>query len=189
MTSRTIKKALYFAAEKHDGQYRKGGHVPYIVHPVLVAFNVLAYTNDEEIISAAILHDVLEDCADVSVVILQKEFGHRITQLVREVSLIESEKDTRTSWREKKEIYLEKINNISMDALIIVAADKINNMQTYFEALQNNSDAVERSFGGTPGEYYWYYTEIADILSTKLGEHRIVKDYKDILNSYKKKSL
>ncbi len=188
MTPR-IKKALYFAAEKHDGQYRKGGRIPYIVHPVLVALNVLAYTNDEEIISAAILHDVLEDCADVSFAILQNEFGHRIAQLVSEVSFLQDEKKALVSWKEKKEMYLAKIKNISTDALIIVASDKINNMQAYFDALQNKGDTIAHYFGGTPDEYYWYYTEIEDILANKLGKHPIVGDYKAILHSYQKKSL
>lgn len=188
MTS-CIKKALYFAAEKHDGQYRKGGRIPFIVHPVLVAFNVLTYTNDEEIVSAAILHDVLEDCTDVSVTLLQKEFGERITQLVCEVSLTQDEKNKYASWKEKKEAYLVKIKNASRNALIIVASDKMNNMQAYFEALQNKGDAIARHFGGTPDEYHWYYTEIANILTAKLDEHPITQGYITILNLYTKKSL
>jgi len=80
-----IKKALYFACEKHDGQYRKGGRIPYIAHPVLVVFGVQKYTSDEDVIATALLHDVLEDCPDVSIDILQKEFGDRITNLVKEM--------------------------------------------------------------------------------------------------------
>lgn len=188
MTSR-IKKALYFAAEKHDGQYRKGGRIPYIVHPVLVALNVMAYTNDEEIISAAILHDVLEDCPNVSFSILQNEFGHRTAQLVSEVSFLQDKKNVPVSWKERKEIYLAKIKNISIDALLIVASDKINNMQAYFGALQSNGDTIAHHFGGTPDEYYWYYTKIKDILDIKLGKHPIVRDYETILCSYQKRSL
>ena len=103
----SIKRALYFAAQKHDGQYRKGGRVPYIVHPVLVALSLSEYTDDERIITAALLHDVLEDCPDVSLTHLQEEFGQHIAQLVDEVSLVKEEEYA--TWKEKKMAYLEKI--------------------------------------------------------------------------------
>ena len=119
-----IKKALYFATEKHDGQYRKGsGRVPYIAHPVQVAFIVSTYTKDAEVIAAAFLHDVIEDCPNVSVNLLRKEFGNKIAQLVDEVSLVANKKFA--TWKERKEIYLKKIKDASKEALIIVAVDKV----------------------------------------------------------------
>lgn len=57
-------KALPFAREKHAGQYRKGGEkVPYIYHPLLLACHAisLGIANDA-LLSACLLHDVMEDC-------------------------------------------------------------------------------------------------------------------------------
>ena len=178
-----IKKALYFACEKHDGQYRKGGRIPYIAHPVLVVFGVQKYTSDEDVIATALLHDVLEDCPDVSIDILQKEFGDRITNLVKEVSFISDKKYA--TWKEKKEAYLEKIKDVSNDALVIIANDKITNFQAYFNLLQKGSEVVKK-FHGTPEEYYWYYNEVANILKTRLIDHLIIKEYCELLDSYKK---
>lgn len=57
------KRALPFAKEKHEGQTRKGEIIPYIYHPLLVAYHAISLGLDEdEIIAAAILHDVCEDC-------------------------------------------------------------------------------------------------------------------------------
>lgn len=183
-----VKKALYFAAQKHDGQYRKGdGHVPYIVHPVQVAFNASTYTDDEKIIAAALLHDVLEDCKEVSFDLLQKEFGIRTAELVDEVSFIENKKYT--TWKEKKQDYLKKIKHASKDALIIVAADKTSNLRAYFDALKENGDSLVKNFGGTPDEYFWYYGEIGNILISVLGDHPIVKDYTETLQSYQNENL
>ncbi len=170
-----IKKAIYFAAKKHDGQYRKGGHVPYIAHSVQVAFGVSRYTNNEEVIAAAFLHDVLEDCFDVSLPILQKEFGDHIAQLVNEVSFSKNKKYK--NWKEKKKAGLKKIKKISKEALIIIAVDKMVNMQAYFEALKKKGKKIGRDFGGTPDEYRWFYTKVKDILVSKLGDHPVVKDY------------
>ncbi len=57
-------KALSFAKEKHAGQVRDGEEkVPYIYHPLLVSCHALALgLNDDDLIAAALLHDVCEDC-------------------------------------------------------------------------------------------------------------------------------
>lgn len=61
------KRALAFAKEKHDGQYRKPGHsnerIPYIYHPLLLTCHALALgLEDDDLLSACLLHDVCEDC-------------------------------------------------------------------------------------------------------------------------------
>ncbi len=186
-TSALIKKALYFSAEKHNGQYRKGGSVPYIVHPVLVAWGVWEYTKDEEIIAAALLHDTLEDCPEVTLELLQNEFGERVSGFVKEVSFLDGDKKDLPSWKERKEYYLKKLSSVSKDALLIVAADKMANMYGYFEALKSGVDVSKLSFGGTPDDYRWYYAEVASILETTLGDQLITKDYKAMYASYMQK--
>ena len=61
------KRALAFAREKHNGQYRKPGHsderIPYIYHPLLLTCHALALgLEDDNLLSACLLHDVCEDC-------------------------------------------------------------------------------------------------------------------------------
>lgn len=61
------KRALAFAREKHDGQYRKPGHsnerIPYIYHPLLLTCHALALgLEEDDLLSACLLHDVCEDC-------------------------------------------------------------------------------------------------------------------------------
>ena len=55
-------KALSFAREKHEGQFRKSGE-PYIVHPLIMACNAVSMgINDDNVIATVLLHDVCEDC-------------------------------------------------------------------------------------------------------------------------------
>ena len=54
-----INKAIEFATRAHAGQFRKGTSRPYIVHPIEVGDIVSTMTKDEEIISAAVLHDTI----------------------------------------------------------------------------------------------------------------------------------
>lgn len=186
-TSLCIKKALCFAAEKHNGQYRKGTFIPYIIHPVQVALGVSTYTNDEEIITVAFLHDLLEESAEVSIALLQKEFGDRVASMVNEVSYVLLEKSK--TWKEKKELYLKKIKKASKDALIVVAVDKICNMQTYFNILREKDKKITHDLRGTKDEYLWYYDAVYKVLISKFGNNQLTKDYNKMLIFYKKENL
>ena len=77
-----INKAIEFATRAHAGQFRKGTSRPYIVHPIEVGDIVSTMTKDEEIISAAVLHDTIEDCAGVSRELLAEEFSERVAGIV-----------------------------------------------------------------------------------------------------------
>lgn len=57
-------KVLPYARELHKGQVRRGkDQVPYIYHPLLIACHALALgLEDDNLVSAALLHDVCEDC-------------------------------------------------------------------------------------------------------------------------------
>ena len=93
-----IEKAIMFATQAHEGQVRKGTDRPYIVHPLEVGRIVASMTEDEEIISAAVLHDTIEDCAGVSRELLAEEFSERVAGIVAQ----ESEDKSKT-WMERND--------------------------------------------------------------------------------------
>ena len=82
-----IDKAIEFATKVHEGQFRKGTSRPYIVHPIEVSDIVATMTEDEEIISAAVLHDTIEDCESVTAEVLEREFGPRVAGMVWRVRI------------------------------------------------------------------------------------------------------
>ena len=57
-----LTKAIAFASKKHECQKRKGTDIPYIVHPLEALSIASTITNDENVLAAAVLHDVVEDC-------------------------------------------------------------------------------------------------------------------------------
>ena len=81
-----IDRAVEFAFKAHEGQFRKGTKRPYIVHPVEVKDIVSTMTKDEEVISAAVLHDTIEDCEGVTQRILAQEFSERVARIVAQES-------------------------------------------------------------------------------------------------------
>lgn len=119
-----IEKAILFATKAHKGQFRKGTTRPFIVHPLEVGKIVAAMTEDEEIISAAILHDTIEDCEDITGEIISREFSERVANLVAQ----ESEDKSKT-WMERKGATIEHLKHAPREIQLIGLADKLSNMR------------------------------------------------------------
>lgn len=82
-----INKAIEFASRAHAGQTRKYSHQPYVYHPLRVAMYVHNLSNaTEEMVQAAVLHDVLEDCPNVTEAQLRENFGPVVVKLVKELT-------------------------------------------------------------------------------------------------------
>ena len=77
-----IERAIAFATQAHDGQFRKGTTRPFILHPLEVGKIVATLTDDSEIISAAILHDTIEDCEGITKEILSEQFSEKVANMV-----------------------------------------------------------------------------------------------------------
>jgi (p)ppGpp synthase/HD superfamily hydrolase len=71
-----IQKAINIAAEKHLRQKRKSTGRPFIIHPFSVGFILSEFTNDEDIIAAGLLHDILEDVRGYTFWILKETLAY-----------------------------------------------------------------------------------------------------------------
>ncbi len=92
-----FEKAVIIATNAHNGQTRKGTNLPFIIHPMEVAAIVAAMTLDEDMLCAAVLHDVVEDCDGISIEDIRREFGDVVSSYVYQ----ESEDKSKT-WVERK---------------------------------------------------------------------------------------
>ncbi len=119
-----VNKAVEFATKAHEGQFRKGTKRPYIVHPIEVGDIVSGMTKDEEIISAAILHDTIEDCEGITEEILAETFSKRVADMVAQ----ESEDKSKT-WIERKRATIDRLKCAPREVQMIGLADKLSNMR------------------------------------------------------------
>ena len=168
-----IDRAIEFAAKAHEGQFRKGTRRPYIVHPIEVGDIVSTMTQDEEMISAAILHDTIEDCEGVTAEILRQEFGERVTRLV----LGESEDKSKT-WMERKSTTIEKLKTESRELQMIGLADKLSNMRDidrdypmYGEKFWDRFRMKNKEIIG------WYYKGIREALREDFADMPAYQEY------------
>ncbi|MGH8546883.1 MAG: HD domain-containing protein [Gammaproteobacteria bacterium] len=120
-----ILRAIDFAARKHRDQRRKDEEAsPYINHPISVSLLLaeIGEITDPEVLSAAILHDTLED-TDTTPEELEAAFGMRIRKLVEEVT-----DDKRLPKAERKQRQIDHACQLSPDAVLIKLGDKISNV-------------------------------------------------------------
>lgn len=130
------RKAWNFAKEAHKGQIRKFINKPYFgAHVVKVNGIVKQYTTDEDLLCAALLHDVIEDCFEDSEVgyhIIEEEFGKRVADIVME--LTSSKEDIDDNYNSKADYLIVKMIHMSDDALIIKLSDRLQNISDAFTA-------------------------------------------------------
>ena len=123
-----VINALMFASGAHAGigQLRKYTNEPYIVHPIGVAELLSVYVPDvtEEMIAAALLHDVVED-TKVSIELITSLFGNEVSQLVYELTNKSSINDGNRATRARKD--KEFLATVSAEAQTIKIADLIHN--------------------------------------------------------------
>ncbi|MBV5346757.1 bifunctional (p)ppGpp synthetase/guanosine-3',5'-bis(diphosphate) 3'-pyrophosphohydrolase [bacterium] len=78
----SLQEAVNFAIAAHKGQVRKYDGSAYIMHPFSVMGMMTEFTADWEELAAAILHDTVEDCDDVTIEAIHERFGERVASIV-----------------------------------------------------------------------------------------------------------
>ncbi len=164
-----VTQAVAFAANAHDGATRKGSQIPYIVHPMEVAAIAASMTEDTQVVAAAVLHDVMEDCG-VSFEELLDRFGERVAQLVREESQC-GVPHNRATWNTRKREAVERLAHSARESMIICLADKLSNMRAIYRDYLREGDAMFLRFNQHDKRMHaWYYRSCAALMEAELGD-------------------
>jgi len=132
-----VERALEFAAQCHEGQFRRTGD-PAITHPLHTAYSIAELQLDAEAVAAALLHDVQEDCG-VSNQELRRRFGEGVARLVEGVTKLgqipwESLEDRAAGERMQAENLRKMFLAMARDlrVVLIKLADRLHNMLTLY---------------------------------------------------------
>lgn len=173
-----VARAIAFAEMAHDGQFRKGTKRPYIVHPMEVGEIVATLTSDEEIISAALLHDTIEDCKGITREVLAREFSERVAALVDQES-----EDKSKSWFERKSSTIAHLKRASYEVRMIGLADKLSNIRdidrdypVVGEDLWNRFRMKDKNIIG------WYYKGVRESLREGFEEEEAFQEYSGLVD-------
>jgi len=116
--SKVIYKAFYFACDAHKDQKRKLANEPYIIHPFRVMQKLLEMNPSDEVLVAALLHDVVEDTGK-SIDEIESQFGSRVAKRILGLTKTEREPLIKT---------LEEGAREFPDIILIRIADRLDNL-------------------------------------------------------------
>ena len=174
-----LEEAIIYATVLHQGKVRKIKNSPYILHPLEVAHILSTITDDLEVITAGILHDIVED-TDGTLEEIETRFGKRVAFLVAS----ESEnkypgEDPADTWKKRKEESIEALMNTQDQGVrMLWLADKLSNMRSLAGMYSEMGDEIwKKMHQGDPQMHKWYYSSIAEALELTLNKTGAFKEY------------
>ena len=174
--------AIQFAAKAHDGMVRKKDKTPYILHPLEAAVIVGTMTDNQDVISAAVLHDVVEDTG-ITIEEIEEKFGKRVRELVEsETEDKRADLPPENTWRIRKEESLEELRNSDdTNVLMLWLGDKLSNMRSFYRIWRNEGKNMWQSFNQKDTEQqFWYYSTIAE-LTVPLKNFSAWQEYNELV--------
>jgi (p)ppGpp synthase/HD superfamily hydrolase len=171
--SQRYEAALTLAARAHQGQLRKAGDVPYIVHPMHVATILLRYGFSEDAIIAGLLHDVVED-QDVPLARIEAAFGPAVAEIVAALTERKQEAGVKRPWEDRKRDLLDQIRQAGLEAVAVKAADTLHSVRTLAFTLRREGPAIWNAFSRGPGPSLGHYRSVAALVEERIGAHPLV---------------
>ena len=157
--------AIEFAAQRHNGQMRKGTRIPYMVHLMNVAALLAERDCDAEVVAGGVLHDIVEDTPTPLALVFER-FGERVGRIVEGTT--EPEKLNKTaargekeSWKERKQHTISFVrDDAEPDVLLVSCADKLDNITAIGKDLERLGDEIWERFNAPRESQSWYYRSL-----------------------------
>ena len=170
--TRIIEKAYVFSARVHQGQTRLSGE-PYLNHPLEVAHLIAQMQLDVTSVTAALLHDTIEDSL-TKVEDIRTEFGDEVALVVDGLTKI-SKINFRSEEEQQAENFRKMILAMSKDLriLLIKLIDRLHNMRTLEFHNRNSQQRISRET-----------LEIYAPLANRLGIHWLQVELEELSLKY-----
>jgi (p)ppGpp synthase/HD superfamily hydrolase len=133
----TLVEAVKLASKLHSRQRKKKSivpNIPYMGHLMEVAGIVQANGGDEITVAAALLHDAIEDQGAEAREQIRDTLGQEVLDIVE--ACTESETFPKPPWSERKAAYLSLIDAASLQVLLVIVADKLQNSRALLRRLK-----------------------------------------------------
>ena len=171
-----MERALMFMIKANKGKKFKFVDVDKSFHSTCVGIMLLRITNDENIIIAGILHDIINE-TDFGYEEIEQEFGKRVADIVFELS----EDMSIAKWLDRKKDYIKRLRKIEDPIILnIVVADKVNYLNMFYNS-EKDINKINKYSGGSSTENRYLYREIYNICLKADCDSKLMKKYSDIL--------
>ena len=167
-----IEKAYHFAKKLHEGQFRVSEE-PYIIHPAEVVKILVDLKADANTLTAAFLHDVLED-TETEPETIKKMFGDDVLSLVQSVTKLgklQFQSNEERQAENFRRLFIAMANDIRV--IFLKLADRLHNMRTLNFMAANKQKRIARET-----------LDIFSPLANRLGVYKIKAELEDLSLRY-----
>ena len=179
--------ALTIAWKAHINQKRKSSDIPYIIHPIEVAVILIENGAEEDLITAGLLHDTLED-TDVTLAFIKSNFGEHVAELVNaasepykvDLAVKLTVQEEEFSWKSRKTHTINYLSNASFQVKLLTCADKLSNIRSMDRDYKVMKNELWKKFNAGCGEQKWYYEELVHSLK-ELSEYKMYIEFKTLV--------
>lgn len=172
-----LEEAIIYATVLHQGKVRKFKEIPFILHPLEVAQILSSMTDDQEIIAAGILHDIIED-TDGTLEEIEKRFGKKVAYLVSSQTEDKKQEDKNLTYQQRKEkaiLMLQSSDDMGVKMLWL--ADKLANIRSLAGLYSENGEEMWEKFDLHGSDMQcWYYRSTAEALELSLNKTGAFKE-------------
>jgi (p)ppGpp synthase/HD superfamily hydrolase len=170
--SELVRAALEMAREAHSGQIRNAsGGRPYIDHPVAVAERLAGLGCGDDVLAAALLHDVVEH-SELEVVDVRDKFGDRVADIVETLT----DDASVEPYSQRKSEHRDRVEAAGDEALAIYAADKLTNVTMLRDAYgQDGEESVEGELKVPLDEKVELWEQDLEMLRDNAGEDPAIR--------------
>ena len=180
-----LEEAIIYATIMHQGKTRKIKQIPYILHPLEVSQILSTMTDDPYVVTAGILHDILEE-TDGTIGEIESRFGERVAEIVSASSEKKvPEQRKKIDWEERKKESLRRLK-ITKDhgVKMVWLADVLANIRSLARIYSEQGEKVWESLDQTdPQLQRWYYRTVAEYLELELNKTGAYKELIRHINS------
>ena len=162
-----LSKAIRFASWWHEGQLRKGSREAYITHPIEVISILNGMSADRELMTAAALHDVVED-TDAEMEDIVWNFGYQVAALVAAVTV-----DNSRPWQERKQDIIDDLAASDERVRKLKLADVLANLRSMRRDGRIVGEKLWDRFGAPKDRQEWYYGELLKVFRTMEGNEAL----------------
>jgi len=175
-----VEEAIHFMVKANHGQKRKNENIDKSFHSMIVYAIMRDITMTEDVLVAALLHDIIND-TEYGYEEIEELFGTLVADMVSDLS----EDKSIAKWLDRKKDYVKRMkNNYDVNVINIMLADKMHNLLSNYDNFLKNGDKIWKNTGGTKEENCWLYREYYLLAKNKNADVRLLTRYRGLLLIY-----
>ena len=175
-----IEEAIRFMVKANKGQKRRNENIDKSFHPMVIYSMLREFTDTEDVLVSALLHDVIND-TEYGYEEIEERFGTLVADMVSDLS----EDMSIAKWFDRKKDYIKRMKaNYDVNVINIMLADKLHNLISNYDNYLRLGDKLWKNTGGTKDENRYMYREIYNIAKKKNANEGLLKRYREIVTLY-----